>query len=107
MERTRAFAPTLLLGVAAFTIAIAGARSVGDIIGPVFLALVLTVTLQPIRSWLERNRLPEWAASILMLLAAYLVLFLLTLALIVSVARLADLLPRVRRGDAGHGRERG
>ncbi len=93
LERTRAFAPTLLLGVAAFTIAIAGARSVADIIGPVFMALVLTVTLQPIRSWFERNRLPEFAASILTLLAAYLVLLLLTLALIVSVARLADLLP--------------
>ena len=93
LERPRAFAPTLLLGAAAFTIAIAGARSVGDIIGPVFLALVLTITLQPIRSWFERNRLPEVAASILMLLAAYLVLFLLTLALIVAVARLADLLP--------------
>ena len=94
LERTRAFAPTLLLGAAAFTIAIAGARSVGDIFGPVFLALVLTITLQPIRRWFERGRrLPEWAASILMLLAAYLVLFLLTLALVVSVARLADLLP--------------
>ena len=91
--RTQAFTQTLLLGAAAFTIAMAGARSVGDIIGPVFLALVLTITLQPIRSWFERNRLPEVAASILMLLAAYLVLFLLTLALIVAVARLADLLP--------------
>ncbi len=92
-ERTRAFAPTLLLGVAAFTIAIAGAKSVGNIIGPVFLALVLTISLQPIRSWFERNRLPGFAASILTLFAAYLVLLLLTLALIVSVARLADLLP--------------
>jgi AI-2 transport protein TqsA len=93
-ERTRAFAPTLLLGAAAFTIALAGARSIGDIIGPVFLALVLTVTLHPIRLRLERTRLPEWAGSILMLVAAYLVLFLLTLALLVSVAQLADLLPQ-------------
>ena len=93
-ERTRAFAPTLLFGAAAFTIALAGARSIGDIIGPVFLALVLTVTLHPVRLWLERTRLPEWAASILMLLTAVLVLFLLTLALVVSVARLADLLPQ-------------
>lgn len=93
LERTRAFAPTLLLGIAALTIAIAGARSVGGIIGPVFLALVLTVTLQPIRSWFERHRLPELAASVLTLLAGYLVLLLLALALIVSVARLADLLP--------------
>ena len=38
--------------------------------------------------------MPEWAASIVLLLAAYLVLVLLTLALIVSVAQLAELLPQ-------------
>jgi predicted PurR-regulated permease PerM len=100
LERTRAFAPALLIGVAAFTIALAGARSIGDIIGPVFLAMVLTVTLHPIRRRLERTRLPAWAASTVMLLIAYLVLVLLTLALVVSVARLADLLPTY--ADAMH-----
>ena len=93
-ERARAFAPAVLLSAAAFTIALAGVRSIGDIIGPVFLALVLTVTLHPIRRWLERTRLPAWVASILMLLGAYLLLALLTLALIVSVAQLAELLPQ-------------
>ncbi|MFC5266077.1 AI-2E family transporter [Kribbella qitaiheensis] len=92
-ERTRPFALTLLLGAAAFTIAMAGVSSIADIIGPVFLALVITVTLHPIRRRLERYRLPEWVASIIMLLAAYLLLFLLTLALIVSVAQLAALIP--------------
>ena len=38
-------------------------------------------------------RLPGWAASLVMLLGAYLLLFLLALALIVSVAQLAALLP--------------
>jgi predicted PurR-regulated permease PerM len=84
----------LLLGAAAFTIALAGVRTIADIIGPVFLALVLTVTLHPIRIWLERHRTPRWAASILMMIAAYLLLFLLTLALIVSVAQLAALMPQ-------------
>jgi AI-2 transport protein TqsA len=92
-ERARPFALTLLLGAAAFTIALAGLRSIGDIVGPVFLALILTITLHPIRIWLERH-LPGWAASILVLIAAYLVLFLLTLALIVSVAQLAALMPQ-------------
>ena len=94
LERTRAFAPALLIGVAAFTIILAGARSIGDIIGPVFLALVLTVTLHPIRLRLERTRLPGWACSALMLVSAYVVILLLTFALLVSVARLADLLPQ-------------
>jgi AI-2 transport protein TqsA len=92
--QARPFAATILLGAAALTIALAGARAIADIIGPAFLALVLTITLHPIRIWLEQHRLPEWAASVVLLLAAYLVLGLLTLALIVSVAQLAELLPQ-------------
>jgi len=92
-EQGRPFVLTFLLGAAAFTIALAGVRAIADIIGPVFLAVVITVTLHPVRRRLERHRFPEWAASIVMLLAAYLLLFLLTLALIVSVAQLADLIP--------------
>jgi AI-2 transport protein TqsA len=92
--RARPFAVTILLGAAALTIALAGARAIAEIVGPVFLALVLTISLHPIRIWLERHRFPEWAASVMLLLAAYLVLGLLTLALIVSVAQLAELLPQ-------------
>jgi predicted PurR-regulated permease PerM len=92
--RTRAFASSFLLGAAAFTIAIAGVRSVADLIGPVFLALVITVTVHPIRVWLERGRLPSWATSLLMLVIAYLLLLLLALALLVSVAQLAALVPQ-------------
>jgi AI-2 transport protein TqsA len=92
--RARPFALTMLVGAAALTIALAGARAIADIVGPVILALVLTISLHPIRIWLEQHRLPEWAASVALLLAAYLVLGLLTLALIVSVAQLAELLPQ-------------
>jgi AI-2 transport protein TqsA len=92
--RTRPFASSFLLGAAAFTIAVAGVRSVADIVGPVFLALVLTVTVHPIRVWLEKGRLPTWATSLLMLVVAYLLLFFLGLALLVSVAQLAALMPQ-------------
>ena len=97
--QARPFALTLLFGAAALTIALAGARAIADIVGPVFLALVLTVTLHPIRIWLERHRFPAVVASIVLLLAAYLVLGLLTLALIVSVAQLAELLPQYARSS--------
>jgi predicted PurR-regulated permease PerM len=93
--RTRPFALTLLYGLAALTITLAGVRSISDIIGPAFLALVITISLHPIRLWLEgRHRLPEWAASLVMLVAACGLLLALTLALVVAVARLADLLPQ-------------
>ena len=92
--QARPFALTLLLVTTALTITLAGVRPIADIIGPVFLAVVITVTLHSIRLWLEGHGLPEWAASILMLLAACLLLFLLTLALIVSVAQPAALIPQ-------------
>ena len=92
--RSGSFPANFLLGAAALTIVLAGMRGIQDIIGPVVLAVVLTVTLHPIRMWLEGHRLPEWAASVLMLIAVYTVLFLLTLALMVSVAQLADLIPQ-------------
>jgi AI-2 transport protein TqsA len=92
--QARPFALTVLVVTAGLTITLAGVRSIADIVGPVFLALVITVTLHPIRLWLERGHLPTWATSLVMLVAAYLVLVLLTLALIVSFAQLAELLPQ-------------
>ena len=94
-DRPRAFATRTLVLLAAATITLAGMKSIAGIIGPIFLALVLTVTLHPIRTWLEKKgKLPEWAASVIMLIGAYLLLILLTLALIVSIAQLAALIPQ-------------
>jgi AI-2 transport protein TqsA len=92
--QARPFGLTVLLVTTALTITLAGVRSIADIVGPVFLALVITVTLHPIRLRLERRRLPEWAVSLVMLVGAYVLLFLLALALVVSVAQLAALLPQ-------------
>jgi AI-2 transport protein TqsA len=94
VRASRSFASSLLLGVATLTIALAGVRSISDIVGPVFLALVLTVTVHPIRVWLERHGWPGWATSLLMLAVAYLLLLLLGLALLISVAQLAELMPQ-------------
>ncbi|GAA2072843.1 AI-2E family transporter [Aeromicrobium tamlense] len=85
---------TFVVGAAALTIVLGGVHAVASIIGPVFLALVITVTVHPARRALERTRLPEWAASTVMLIAAYLLIVVMTLALVVSVAQLAALLPK-------------
>src|SRR5262245_6288411 len=84
-------ATLILIGAAALTVTLAGMRAIPGIIGPVLLALVVTITIHPLRTWLEKHRVPEWAASVIMLIAAYLLLALLTLALIVSIAQLASL----------------
>ncbi len=90
----RPFALTLLFGAAALTIVLGGMHQARGIITPVFLALVITITVHPIRRALERTRLPEWLASVIMLVAAYLLIVVLTLALAVSLAQLATLIPK-------------
>lgn len=82
----------LLMSAAAFVIVVAGARAASGIIGPVMLALALTIVFHPLRAVFQR-RLPSWAASVLVLVLAYVLLIGLTLALVVAIGRLSALLP--------------
>ena len=55
---------TLLIGAAAIVIVIAGLRSAAGIVGPVVLALSITIVFHPLRARLERRlrcgRRPSW-----------------------------------------------
>jgi AI-2 transport protein TqsA len=82
----------LLLGLAAAFIVIAGMRTLQDLIAPVFLALVLTIVMHPLRSLIGR-RLPDWAATVICLVALYAVLLGLAVSIAISAARFATLLP--------------
>jgi AI-2 transport protein TqsA len=84
----------VLLGTAGAVVVVAGLRGVADLAGPVFLALVLTVAAAPLRDRLSRAGVPGWLATLLTLVAVYLVLLALAAALALSVARLATLLPQ-------------
>jgi predicted PurR-regulated permease PerM len=84
----------VLLSMAGVVIAVAGIRSVSDILGPVFLALMLTVTASPLSSWLRRRRAPVWVAGTALVVTVYLVLFGLGSALVLALARLIDLMPQ-------------
>lgn len=86
----------VLLGTAAATITVAGMRGVAHLLGPVFLALVLTIAVNPLRGWLQRRGLPGWAATLIMIVIVYAFLFAFALALVVAVARFAELLPTYR-----------
>jgi AI-2 transport protein TqsA len=81
---------TLLVGAAAIMIVVAGLRSAADIVGPLVLALALTIVFHPLREKLER-RLPGWAASVVLLICVYVLILGMTLALVVSVGRLGAL----------------
>jgi AI-2 transport protein TqsA len=82
----------ILVGLAAAFIVVAGMRTLQDLIGPVFLALVLTIVVHPVRHMIGR-RMPDWAATVICLVAMYAVLLGLAFAIAVSAARFATLLP--------------
>jgi predicted PurR-regulated permease PerM len=83
----------ILLGLAAATVALAGMKSIAHIIDPTFLALVLMITVHPIRGWLVRKHVPGWVAALATILTVYAILIALIVAMIVSLARLAQLAP--------------
>jgi AI-2 transport protein TqsA len=86
----------ILLGTAAATITIAGLKSIAVLAAPIFLALVLIVGIHPLRPWLRSRGLPNWAATICLIVTAYALVIGLTLMLLVAVARFATLLPQYR-----------
>jgi predicted PurR-regulated permease PerM len=83
----------VLLGVAGAVVAAAGLRSAAGIVGPVFLALTIVITIHPLLAWLQRHHLPGWLAVTLTMLVTYAALLSLAAALALAVARLATLLP--------------
>ena len=82
----------VLVGFAAAVITIGGLKASADILAPAFLALVLTVVAHPLRRWLDRW-MPSWAASLVCIVVVYLLIVAFALAVVVSVARFATLLP--------------
>lgn len=82
----------VLLELAAAVVVVAGVRSAAWLVGPVFLALVIVITVHPLHARM-RARLPGWAATTLLVLVVYGVLVVLAGVVVVSLARLATLLP--------------
>ncbi len=82
-----------LVGIAAAFLVVAGLRDLSGIVGPVFLALVLTLATQPMRVAAERRGIPGWVGAVAALVAIYAGLIGFTLSMTVAVARFATLLP--------------
>jgi AI-2 transport protein TqsA len=82
-------------------VVVAGIRGIADLLAPVMLALMLTVTVSPLTQWLRRHRTPVWLAMLATVATVYVVLFALGGALFVSVARLIDLMPQYADQFAG------
>jgi AI-2 transport protein TqsA len=82
----------ILLGVAAALGAALGLREFSKILGPVFLALVLSIAVHPVRRFADRRRLPAWLGVILSLLAVYAIVAGLFAILVIAGIQFATLL---------------
>ncbi|HZM65553.1 MAG TPA: AI-2E family transporter [Nakamurella sp.] len=85
---------TIVLGLAAGVVVAAGIHAVPNILGPVFLALVLTITVDPLRGMMIRRGAPRWLATLVVVLGMYAIIIGLFAAAIVGIAQLASLLPQ-------------
>ena len=84
----------VLLGSAAAVVFLGGVRAANDFVAPVMLALVLTIAVAPVRRIALRHRWPSWAATLVTLVTAYLIVVVLSLSLAVSAVRLATTIPQ-------------
>jgi predicted PurR-regulated permease PerM len=82
-----------LFGFAAVVVVVAGLQAFGGLLGPLFLALVLVVTVSPIATALRRRAVPRWIATLATLLAVYAIMLALAASLGYAVAELVRVLP--------------
>ena len=83
----------VLLVAAATVVAVTGARAFSGVLGPVFLALMLAIAVQPIQQRMQRRGRPAWLGMLAALVVVYLILLGLVAALALSAAQLATALP--------------
>ncbi len=84
----------IVVGIAAGVVTLAGIRSVASIIAPIFLAVVLIITVHPLRGWLLRKGCPGWLATLMVILGVYAILIGLAVSFVIGVARFASLMPQ-------------
>lgn len=75
----------------------AGMREIADIIAPIFLMVTLVITAQPLRKVLLRIHFPNWLASLVVLIAIYLMMAIILGAVALSVTQLALQLPNYQK----------
>jgi AI-2 transport protein TqsA len=84
----------VLLGLASLVVVVAGLKGIAWLLAPAFLALVIVIAIAPVQAWLRRHRLPAWVGTLALVVLVYAVIIVLGLVLLVSVARLATVLPQ-------------
>jgi predicted PurR-regulated permease PerM len=83
----------ILLGTAAAVIVVAGIQSAAWLVAPTLLALIVVVVVSPVHTWLRRQGFPAWLATGTLVTLVYGVFLAFGAVLVLSLARLASLLP--------------
>jgi predicted PurR-regulated permease PerM len=83
----------LVLAVAGLLVAALAVQQFAAIVAPVVLALILVIAVQPLTGILRRRGLPMWLAATITLIAVLALILSLAAALVLSIARLAAILP--------------
>ena len=84
----------ILMGLGGATITAFGIAAIQGVFAPVFLALVLTICVHPLRIALERRGVPRGLATGSVVITVFLLLAAFVTALIVAFAQFATLLPQ-------------
>ena len=82
----------IAVGTAAVLVAALGLQAFAGVVGPVFLALLLSIVVQPVRRFPVRHGLPAWLGTALSLVAVYAMVVGLVVILVISGIQLAGLL---------------
>jgi predicted PurR-regulated permease PerM len=82
-----------LVGAAAIFVILFGIRGSASVLNPIFLALVITITVLPVPGWLTRRGVPGWLALVLTILVVVLLLGLVILTVFFSITKLSVELP--------------
>jgi AI-2 transport protein TqsA len=83
----------MLVGTAAAFLVLGGLYLTAWLVGPAFLALIIVIAVSPVQSWLRRRGWPGWLSTLILVVLVVGVLLTFALMFVVSIARLAALLP--------------
>jgi len=83
----------VLLGVLGVVVLGIGVKAASGIIAPSMLALMLTIAVLPIGRWAREHGWPSWLATLTALVAAYVILLVMVLGMVVCLIKFTELLP--------------
>ncbi len=90
-----------LVGFAAVFVVLAGIRASASIVNPILLAVLITITVLPLPSYMTRRGMPGWLALVLSIVLVVVVLGIVIATVFFSVSRLATELPIYMSSAAG------